>query len=475
MTLESVETIKFFGINDARSSEIWKRWDRVTSDFEDDFGTFVRQHLHNIVKEEKCDDGHPDSDWNPALRKIGANDDLRNDLVGRPEFDGRLLLKIPSRLSRLGSLFGHSANQPRKFSTAGATVFSNDHKLEEENWEWYTPDAYFPVRIRQVFQSQYQVLGKLGYGAHPTAWLSRDLKEGKFVTLKVCERDSLSAEREVAAYEHLNSMKTTHQGALLVRELYDHFQISGSNGEQLSADVLKAVLKHLLLALDFLHTEAKMVHTDLQERNIHFRIEDLTILEDFEKIEQASPSARKIDGDRIIYESRGLRMPKSTGRPVLCDFGEARFGKSSYTDDIQPYIYRAPEIILDIAWSYPADIWNVGVMAWDLFERSQLFNARGPDGEQSSLYHLAQMVAILGPPPIEYLQRTETSRQHFETDGTWKAPASIPDRTLDTLEGRLDGKENIIFLDFIRKMLQWVPEERHTAKQLLEDPWLTSV
>lgn len=55
-------------------------------------------------------------------------------------------------------------------------------------------------------------------------------------------------------------------------------------------------------------------------------------------------------------------MPRSTGSPILCDFGEARFGKMSYTNDIQPYIYRAPEIILDIAWSHPADIWNVGVM-----------------------------------------------------------------------------------------------------------------
>lgn len=113
---------------------------------------------------------------------------------------------------------------------------------------------------------------------------SLNFRVGKFVTLKVCERDSLSAKREVAAYEHLNSMKTTHQGALLVRELCDHFQIPDLNGthicltqeplgmsletlrqlmpeKQLSADVLKAVLKHLLLALDFLHTEAKMVHT----------------------------------------------------------------------------------------------------------------------------------------------------------------------------------------------------------------------
>ena len=55
-------------------------------------------------------------------------------------------------------------------------------------------------------------------------------------------------------------------------------------------------------------------------------------------------------------------MPKKQGRPILCDFGEARFGKETYTDDIQPYIYRAPEIILGIPWTYSVDIWNVGVL-----------------------------------------------------------------------------------------------------------------
>lgn len=75
-----------------------------------------------------------------------------------------------------------------------------------------------------------------------------------------------------------------------------------------------------------------------------------------------NPSARKTDGDRIIYESRGLRLPKKSGRPILCDFGEARHGQTSYSDDIQPYVYRAPEVLLDIPWAYEVDIWNVGVM-----------------------------------------------------------------------------------------------------------------
>lgn len=96
--------------------------------------------------------------------------------------------------------------------------------------------------------------------------------------------------------------------------------------------------------------------------NIHLRIEDETVLPYFEEAEMTEPCARKTRGPHIIYDSRGLIWTEKQGRPVLCDFGEARFGQESYTDDIQPYAYRAPEVILKIPWSYGVDVWNVGVM-----------------------------------------------------------------------------------------------------------------
>lgn len=38
----------------------------------------------------------------------------------------------------------------------------------------------------------------------------------------------------------------------------------------------------------------------------------------------------------------------------------------------------------------------------------------------------------------------------------------------------LEGEEKRLFLDFARKMLQWLPEDRKTAKELLQDTWLLS-
>lgn len=44
--------------------------------------------------------------------------------------------------------------------------------------------------------------------------------------------------------------------------------------------------------------------------------------------------------------------------------------------------------------------------------------------------------------------------------------------SLEKEEENLEGEERIIFLQFLRKMVQRVPEDRKSAKELIEDPWL---
>lgn len=91
-------------------------------------------------------------------------------------------------------------------------------------------------------------------------------------------------------------------------------------------------------------------------------IEDDSVFNDFEKDELENPSPRKeIDG-RTIYASRELRTPKEWGAPVLCDFGSAVLGDIEHSEDIQPNIYRAPEVILEAPWTYSVDMWNAGCM-----------------------------------------------------------------------------------------------------------------
>lgn len=100
--------------------------------------------------------------------------------------------------------------------------------------------------------------------------------------------------------------------------------------------------------------------SDIKADNIMFGIADDSVLRDFETNELQNPCPRKELDGRTIYTSREVRMPKNLGAPILCDFGSAVMGDEEHSEDIQPNIYRAPEVILQAPWSYNVDIWNVG-------------------------------------------------------------------------------------------------------------------
>ena len=101
---------------------------------------------------------------------------------------------------------------------------------------------------------------------------------------------------------------------------------------------------------------------DIRADNIMFGLNDLSILEKFEQGELSNPSPRKQGDGRIIYASRELETPKSAGAPILCDFGSALSSDVEYTENVQPDIYRAPEVILEVPWTSRIDIWNIGCM-----------------------------------------------------------------------------------------------------------------
>ncbi|EPE36474.1 Protein kinase-like (PK-like) [Glarea lozoyensis ATCC 20868] len=239
-------------------------------------------------------------------------------------------------------------------------------------------------------------------------------------------------------------------------------------GEKLPQEILKLTLKHLLLALDFLHSECDIAHTDIQAKNILMRIEDETVLSEFEEAEIQDPSPRKIDGKRTIYTSRQLRIRGSVGRPVLCDFGEARVGDKKFTEDIQPFLYRAPEVLLRKPWGKKVDIWNLGVLG------KLLFDGRDINDETTNEVHFAEMIALLGSPPQGVLDGSPIIREFFDNNGNWIDETKVPSKSLEEMEENLTGRDQVAFLEFMRKMLRWVPEDRMSAFDLLDDPWLNS-
>lgn len=104
---------------------------------------------------------------------------------------------------------------------------------------------------------------------------------------------------------------------------------------------------------------------DIKEENILLGLADSSIVEQLDTEEIAELSFYKSVNGYNIYRSANFGIPKRFGRSILCDFSLARNGQVEHCHDIQPDPYRAPEVLLEMPWGYPADIWNVGVMVRD--------------------------------------------------------------------------------------------------------------
>ncbi|RMY15626.1 hypothetical protein D0868_00782 [Hortaea werneckii] len=386
-----------------------------------------------------------------------------------------------------------TANSSRAFDNRAEIYMEawidSSYVVEEETLSGYQSRHYYPVRLGDVLNDRYKVIGKLGFGSASTVWLCRDLqKQYKYVALKVYINNS-KYHRELPIYEEINDLQSTHEGQKYIRKMYDSFELQGPHGRHIclvhqplgislgelkeltpdglfSAELIRQTLRCILSGLQFLHKEAY-----LQPSNMLLGIHDDSVLAKFERYEIENPCPRKELDDRTIYLSRP--MPLSKGEPCITDLSEGRFGGQVHTDRIMPNVYRAPEVILGLPWGYEVDVWGFDMVLWDLFQPKRLFNPQESEGRYSEAHHLAQMVSLSGPPPLKFLQRCgEKADQYWDRNGNWKNLVPIPETSLEHMDQRLEGEEKAQFMSFMRKMLQWDPEDRQDSESIYWDEWL---
>ena len=328
----------------------------------------------------------------------------------------------------------------------------------------------------------------------------------KYVTVKInvntLTGDFLSGRRKIA--EKIATSNPQHPGYGHVRFMIETFKVRARGKEHLciAYDVLREpidtcmskwkerrfngaklriLLKALLQGLDYMHSQCGVVHTDLKPDNIMMGLGEPAVLERFVQREMDTPSARKAPDNhgRIIYQSCSDFGAAPTDEIIrsakITDLGLAEWGDEENNKPIQSNAFTAPEVLLTAGWSYPADIWNLGVMLWDLTETLGLFDCIDTSpGKYSSAQHLGVMIAMLGPPPKELLDRGATTSTYFDENDQFRCPKYIlKDHSLEGSVTSMKGEEKRVYLDFIKKMVAWLPEDRWTAAQLLDHPFLT--
>ncbi|CZS91909.1 related to dis1-suppressing protein kinase dsk1 [Rhynchosporium agropyri] len=367
------------------------------------------------------------------------------------------------------------------------TILPADIPIEEERIPGYDPKRCLPVNPGDLLNNRYKIVVKVGWGTTSTLWLAQDTKRwwwnsNRYVTMKVTASDCVdddAAKHERIITQHL--MKNpSHDGFSFVRTMLDSFEVSGQDGPhlclvyeplreplwlfqrrwengKLPPALLKVRLRLLFTPMD---AQAHAI-IDLKLDNILLGFEHPSVIEDFVRKQAENPMPRKIRDGRTIYLSHNdFGPPQSFGiLPKIADFGLAQSGEGSepLMHSIQPPLYHAPEVLLGTSWTYSADIWNLGMLIYNMMEGRDLFtHIRSSNGDYDARAHLAEMIALLGAAP-----KILIDREIRWSEVKWSHAVPNP-----------QGKLCQTTREFYGGPFFNCEEDRKTAKELLEDPWL---
>ncbi|KAL5205738.1 hypothetical protein ABZP36_033947 [Zizania latifolia] len=360
-------------------------------------------------------------------------------------------------------------------SPAGVRKLGKDDGLHIEknalHDNWDDAEGYYTYRFGELLDGRYEITAAHGKGVFSTVVRAKDLKAGKDdpeeVAIKIIRNNDTmykAGKQEVSILEKLASvdredrrhcvrfissfMYRNHLCLVFeslnmnLREVLKKF---GRNiGLKLTA--VRAYSKQLFIALKHLKN-CKVLHCDIKPDNM------------------------------LVNEAKNVLK--------LCDFGNAMFaGMNEVTPYLVSRFYRAPEIILGLAYDHPLDMWSIGCCLYELYTGKVLFP--GPSNNDMLRLHME----LKGPFPKKMLRKGAFTMQHFDQDLNFHANEEDPvtkkavtrmilnikPKDIGSLISNFPGEDPKMlsnFKDLLEKIFVLDPEKRITISQALSHPFIT--
>jgi len=405
-----------------------------------------------------------------------------------------------NRQPKGGQDWNHNPLAPAgSYGSTGSTSYSSSHSSTSSSLSLHSPpspvltnrpsdqqtnkkrpvtddsDGHLAYLPGDYVSDRYEILSTLGEGTFGKVVKVKDHVNANYVAMKIIKnihKYREAAKLEINVLQKLNN-KDPNGKHLCVR-MFDSFNYFGhmcltfeilgesvfdflkSNGYiGYPLEQVRHISYQLCFAVKFLH-EHHLTHTDLKPENILFLSTDW--------YSEYCPTTK-----------RTIRRMKDT-RVKLIDFGSATFDWEHHSSVVSTRHYRPPEVILELGWSQPCDVWSTGCILFELYQGHTLFQTH------DNLEHLAMMTRILGEFPQSIVRRSKTSF-FSKTTGRlcwdWSLPAAryasqhcrpLPQYRRQSPTSPI-GQEESVMLDLIARMLDYEPDRRILLKDALRHPF----
>jgi dual-specificity kinase len=426
------------------------------------------------------------SDFEPFERAIPYTFDSEGKKVLH-KVRGRVLQFLSAKISRPRPVSISRYNMDLQLEQWQSHPFG---EVESMYGSTASDDGHFVVKLGanigavnpSTGKRRFKLLSKLGKGTFGTVLEVWDRNVRDYRAMKVIRRMDKyfrAAKYEIKVLESLRLCDPSNSWGFIRLEeafvlnghacmLFEHFGVSVFEFLKLNEfrgfrmDCLQHVAFQLIRSVAFIHSLG-LIHTDLKPENMLFEERQYWTVD--------RPGDALFENDYIILKQHLMRV---------IDFGSATFNEDHHADIISTRQYRAPEVILGLRWSFPADMWSVGCILYELLAGRALFQTH------DDLEHLAMMEMCRGPCPCYMIQsadkQVKKNWNQLKKTLNWPGKGGNRVEGSESRVGRMNALQKMVGTEdashralgnLIRRCLMYDPEQRITALEALQHPFFS--
>ena len=314
-------------------------------------------------------------------------------------------------------------------------------------------------------------------------------KEQIELNIKNYDIEDLIERPRVASVPKVNLELTSRQKSKEIKSKKNNLKLTEENSEEsdepkdddYDEDELREFLESTLPRYDINLLEySKSIQAYIKERNriLHDENYRRFAITRNDALSKAKSDKEQIEVYKKLsdeYNSRGKEIDPSI-EVKICDIGNACWFNYHFSTIIQTRQYRSPEVLIGVNYNETSDIWSLACIVFELVTGDFLFQPEKGETFTKNDDHVAKFIQTLGKMPKNFAKRGEYYNKFFTKEGKMRRVKEIKHIGIKEIlikKYHFKEFEAQALNDFLLPMLEFYPERRASARDLLRHPWLS--